>query len=88
MLDRAGVILRIFASRARSREAMTQVELARLQYELPRLAGPSRGLAQQRGGGAFRGGAGERKIELDRRRVRTRIAKLKEELAASRPSAT
>ena len=81
VLDRAGVILRIFAARARSREAMTQVELARLQYELPRLAGPSRGLAQQRGGGAFRGGAGERKIELDRRRVRTRIAKLKEELA-------
>ena len=80
MLDRAGVILRIFASRARSREAMTQVELARLQYELPRLAGKAQGLAQQRGGGAFRGGAGERKIELDRRRVRTRIAKLKEEL--------
>src|ERR1019366_4178949 len=76
VLDRAGVILRIFASRARSREDMTQVELARLQYELPRLAGPSRGLAQQRGGGA-----GERKIELDRRRVRTRIGKLKEELS-------
>ena len=80
VLDRSGVILRIFAARARSREAMTQVELARLQYELPRLAGPSHGLAQQRGGGAFRGGAGERKIELDRRRVRTRIARLKEEL--------
>src|ERR1019366_4775792 len=74
VLDRAGVILRIFASRARSREAMTQ-------DELPRLAGPTQGLAQQRGGGAFRGGAGERKIELDRRRVRTRIAKLKEELS-------
>ncbi len=82
VLDRAGVILRIFAARARSREAMTQVELARLQYELPRLAGPEHGLAQQRGGGAFRGGAGERKIELDRRRVRTRIARLKEELKA------
>jgi GTPase len=81
VLDRAGVILRIFAARARSREAMTQVELARLQYELPRLSGPSQGLAQQRGGGAFRGGAGERKIELDRRRVRTRIARLKEELS-------
>jgi len=80
VLDRAGVILRIFAARARSREAMTQVELARLQYELPRLAGTSQGLAQQRGGGAFRGGAGERKIELDRRRVRARIARLKEEL--------
>ncbi len=80
VLDRAGVILRIFAARARSREAMTQVELASLQYQLPRLAGRAQGLAQQRGGGAFRGGAGERKIELDRRRVRTRIAKLKEEL--------
>jgi GTP-binding protein HflX len=59
---------------------MTQVELASLQYQLPRLAGKSEGLAQQRGGGAFRGGAGERKIELDRRRLRMRIAKLKEEL--------
>ncbi len=80
VLDRAGVILRIFAARARSREAMTQVELASLQYQLPRLAGKSEGLAQQRGGGAFRGGAGERKIELDRRRLRMRIAKLKDEL--------
>ncbi len=80
VLDRAGVILRIFAARARSREAMTQVELASLQYQLPRLAGKSQGLAQQRGGGAFRGGAGERKIELDRRRLRMRIAKLKDEL--------
>jgi GTP-binding protein HflX len=80
VLDRAGVILRIFAARARSREAMTQVELASLEYMLPRLAGGTEGLAQQRGGGAFRGGAGERKIELDRRRVRRRIATLKEEL--------
>ncbi len=80
VLDRAGVILRIFAARARSREAMTQVELASLQYQLPRLAGKAQGLAQQRGGGAFRGGAGERKIELDRRRLRDRIAKLKDEL--------
>jgi GTPase len=80
VLDRAGVILRIFAARARSREAMTQVELASLQYRLPRLAGKAQGLAQQRGGGAFRGGAGERKIELDRRRLRMRIAKLKDDL--------
>ena len=80
VLDRAGVILRIFAARARSREAMTQVELASLQYQLPRLAGKAQGLAQQRGGGAFRGGAGERKIELDRRRLRMRIAKHKDEL--------
>ena len=81
VMDRAGVILQIFAARARSREAMTQVELARLEYLLPRLSGAGQGLAQQRGGGAFRGGAGERKIELDRRRIRKRISTLKEELA-------
>ena len=80
VLDRPGVILQIFAARARSREAMTQVELARLEYLLPRLAGSSASLAQQRGGGAFRGGAGERKIELDRRKIRRRIATLKEDL--------
>lgn len=81
VLDRSNVILEIFASRARSREAMTQVELARLQYLLPRLTGSMTGLAQQRGGGAFRGGAGERKIELDRRKIRHRVSVLKEELA-------
>ncbi len=80
VLDRPGVILQIFAARARSREAMTQVELAQMEYLLPRLAGGATGLAQQRGGGAFRGGAGERKIELDRRKIRRRIATLKEEL--------
>ncbi len=81
VLDRPGVILQIFAARARSREAMTQVELARLEYLLPRLAGGGESLAQQRGGGAFRGGAGERKIELDRRKIRRRISTLKEELS-------
>jgi GTP-binding protein HflX len=80
VLDRPGVILEIFAARARSREAMTQVELAQLEYLLPRLVGGVRDLAQQRGGGAFRGGAGERQIELDRRKIRRRIATLKEEL--------
>ncbi len=80
VLDRPGVILQIFAARARSREAMTQVELAELEYLLPRLAGGVTGLAQQRGGGAFRGGAGERKIELDRRKIRRRIATLKDDL--------
>ncbi len=80
VLDRPGVILQIFAARARSREAMTQVELAQLEYLLPRLVGGVTGLAQQRGGGAFRAGAGERKIELDRRKIRRRIATLKEEL--------
>ena len=81
VFDRPGVILQIFAARARSREAMTQVELARLEYLLPRLAGGGESLAQQRGGGAFRGGAGERKIELDRRKIRRRISTLKEELS-------
>jgi GTP-binding protein HflX len=81
VLDRSAVILQIFASRARSREAMTQVELARLQYLLPRLSGSTTGFAQQRGGGAFRGGGGEKQIELDRRKIRRRIATLKEELA-------
>ncbi len=80
VLDRPGVILQIFAARARTREAMTQVELAQLEYLLPRLVGGVRGLAQQRGGGAFRAGAGERKLELDRRKIRRRIATLKEEL--------
>lgn len=80
VVDRPQVILQIFASRARSREAMTQVELARLQYALPRLSGASTGLAQQRGGGMFRGGGGEKKLELDRRKIRHRIASLKEEL--------
>ncbi|KAA0253198.1 MAG: GTPase HflX [Acidobacteria bacterium] len=81
VLDRPAVILEIFASRARSREAMTQVELARLNYLLPRLAGSTSGLSQQRAGGMFRAGVGEKKIELDRRRIRRRIATLKEELA-------
>lgn len=80
VLDRSAVILQIFASRARSREAMTQVELARLQYLLPRLSGSTTGFAQQRGGGAFRGGGGEKQIELDRRKIRRRIATLKEDL--------
>ena len=81
VVDRPQVILQIFASRARSREAMTQVELARLQYALPRLSGATTGLAQQRGGGMFRGGGGEKKLELDRRKIRRRISGLKEELA-------
>lgn len=80
VLDRPNVILSIFASRARSREAMTQVELARLQYLLPRLTGATTGMAQQRGGGAFRAGGGEKKLELDKRKIRRRIATLKEDL--------
>lgn len=81
VLDRPAVILEIFAGRARTREAMTQVELARLQYLLPRLTGATAGLAQQRAGGMFRAGGGEKKLELDRRKIRRRIATLKEELS-------
>ncbi len=88
VLDRPAVILEIFASRARSREAMTQVELARLQYLLPRLSGSMADLAQQRGGGAFRAGGGEKKIELDRRKIRRRISVLKEDLVRIEKSQT
>jgi GTP-binding protein HflX len=80
VLDRPAVILQIFAARARSREAMTQVELARLQYLLPRLSSAAANLSQQRGGGAFRAGGGEKQIELDRRKIRRRISTLKEDL--------
>ncbi len=79
--DRTGLILEIFELHARSREARTQVELARLEYLLPRLAGRYRGLSRQMGGFGGRGGAGEQQIELDRRRIRRRIARLKQDLA-------
>jgi GTP-binding protein HflX len=77
--DRAGLILEIFRRHARSREARTQVELARLEYLLPRLAGGYRGLSRLAGGIGGRG-AGEQQLELDRRRIRRRIAHLKRDL--------
>ena len=80
VLDRTRLILDIFMSRARTAYAKTQVQLANYQYMLPRLAGLWTHLEQQRGGTGTRGGAGEREIETDRRIVRGRIAKLKEEL--------
>ena len=79
VLDRTRLILDIFMSRARTAYAKTQVQLANYQYMLPRLAGLWTHLERQRGTGT-RGGAGEREIETDRRIVRGRIAKLKEEL--------
>ncbi|MGE5278600.1 MAG: GTPase HflX [Acidobacteriota bacterium] len=80
VLDRPGLILDVFASHARTREARTQVELAQLQYLLPRLAGRYKGLSGLRGGIGARGGAGEQKLELDRRKIRDRIARLRRDL--------
>ncbi len=78
--DRSLLILDIFMNRARSAQAKTQVELARSQYLLPRLTRMWTHLERQRGGTGTRGGAGEREIETDRRAIRNRIAKLKEDL--------
>ncbi|MEP6769972.1 MAG: GTPase HflX, partial [Acidobacteriota bacterium] len=80
VLDRPGLILDVFASHARTREARTQVELAQLQYLLPRLAGQYRHLSRL-GGGIGGRGAGEQKLELDRRKIRNRIARLRKDLA-------
>jgi GTPase len=80
VVDRSGLILDIFARRARSREAKTQVELARLNYLLPRLRGGWTHLSRQEGGIGVRGGIGETQIELDRRIIRRRIHRLEQEL--------
>jgi GTP-binding protein HflX len=78
-LDRPGLILDVFASHARTREAKTQVSLAQLQYLLPRLAGRYGHLSRLAGGIGGRG-AGEQKLELDRRKIRDRIARLRRDL--------
>lgn len=80
VIDRTRLILDIFMSRAQTAYAKTQVELAQCEYMLPRLAGLWTHLERQRGGTGTRGGAGEREIETDRRIVRNRISKLKEDL--------
>ena len=80
ILDRTRLILDIFLSRAQTAYAKTQVQLAQYEYMLPRLAGLWTHLERQRGGTGTRGGAGEREIETDRRIVRNRISKLKEDL--------
>lgn len=80
VLDRTNLILDIFAQRARTAHAKTQVELAYYQYMLPRLKGMWTHLERQRGGTGTRGGAGEKEIETDSRIVRERIALLKEKL--------
>lgn len=79
-LDRTGLILSIFEQRAQTREAKAQVELARCEYELPRLKGAWTHLERQAGGVGLRGGPGETQIEVDRRLIRTRISQLKREL--------
>jgi GTP-binding protein HflX len=81
VLDRSGLILAIFERRARSREARTQVELARARYELPRLARRWGHLSRQVGGIGVRGGEGETQLEADRRVLRRRISKLERDLA-------
>lgn len=80
VIDRTSLILEIFSQRAKTAYAKMQVELARYNYMLPRLAGMWTHLERQRGGLGTRGGMGETQIEIDRRIVRERIAKLKEDL--------
>ncbi|HVT69116.1 MAG TPA: GTPase HflX, partial [Trebonia sp.] len=87
VIDRTALILDIFAQHAKSREGKAQVELAQLQYLLPRLRGWGESLSRQAGGRVAGGGGigtrgpGETKIETDRRRIRTRISKLRGEIA-------
>lgn len=80
IIDRTSLILEIFAQRAKTAYAKTQVELAKYNYMLPRLAGMWTHLERQRGGMGTRGGMGETQIEIDRRIVKKRISKLKEQL--------
>jgi len=93
VIDRTALILDIFAQHAKSREGKAQVELAQLEYLLPRLRGWGESMSRQAGGrvGAAGGGIGSRgpgetKIELDRRRIRTRMAKLRREITGMKPA--
>ncbi len=80
ILDRTGVILEIFARHARSNEAKTQVEIAQLEYMLPRMTGAWTHFQRQKGGGVRARGMGEKQIEVDRRRARERISRLQKHL--------
>jgi len=80
VIDRCGVILEIFSRRARTAVAKMQVELANLEYLLPRLKHQWTHLERQQGGIGVRAGMGEKQIELDRRDIRTRIASLRKKL--------
>ncbi|HWU46272.1 MAG TPA: GTPase HflX [Humibacter sp.] len=93
VIDRTAVILDIFSQHAKSREGKAQVELAQLEYLLPRLRGWGESMSRQAGGqvggaGAGMGsrGPGETKIELDRRRIHTRMAKLRKQITAMKPA--
>jgi len=81
VVDRTGLILEIFAARARTREGVLQVELASLNYQISRLVRSWTHLERQRGGFGFMGGPGERQIELDRRMIRDRIKSVEKDLA-------
>ncbi|HEX2904506.1 MAG TPA: GTPase HflX [Jatrophihabitans sp.] len=87
VVDRTALILDIFAQHARSREGKAQVELAQLQYLVPRLRGWGESLSRQVGGRAANGvgiggrGPGETKLEIDRRRITSRMAKLRKEIS-------
>ena len=92
VIDRTALILDIFAQHAKSREGKAQVELAQLEYLLPRLRGWGESMSRQAGGRIAAGGAGmgsrgpgETKIELDRRRIRDRMSKLRREIKAMAP---
>jgi len=80
VIDRGALILDIFRQHAQTKEAQTQVELAQLEYMLPRLSKAWSHLERQMGGIGTRAGAGETQIEVDRRLIRTRISKLKRDL--------
>ncbi|MEA1927322.1 MAG: GTPase HflX [Candidatus Auribacterota bacterium] len=84
VLDRTELILKIFAQRARTREARLQVELARQQFQLPRLAGAWSHLSRQKGGMKGTRDAGEKQVEVDRRIVRDRINQLKKDIEGVR----
>jgi GTPase len=83
VIDRTQLILDIFARHARSREGQLQVELAQLNYTLPRLAGSAKELSRQAGGIGTRG-PGEQKLETDRRRIRERVGKISKAIEAIR----
>lgn len=83
VLDRSALILDIFAQRAKTREGRLQVELAQYEYLLPRLSGMGRSLSRQ-GGGIGTRGPGETRLETDRRHIRTRISRLRQELGEVR----
>src|SRR5713101_3461046 len=83
VIDRTQLILDIFARHARSREGQLQVELAQLNYMLPRLAGSAKELSRQAGGIGTRG-PGEQKLETDRRRIRDRVGKVTKSIESIR----